>query len=197
MGNGNELLWTVEGDSLTDPSNQDREISVTTNKISVDVWLSVLTIRALPINDGIGVACIVLSPNFASKGAKLTVEGQHRYSIRVHCNTTFDMTGILSVESLQFNLNLTSSSNWLSWAHPFKNYPLSYHIYIENQYGQLLYNDITDDTSYELYNLTVCDIYTATVIVHSGEYSSNSTSTQGEYSGGKFLFDTIRILTFI
>ena len=53
------------------------------------------------------------------------------------------------------------------WIHPLfssEKTPLSYHINIENQHGQLLYNDITEDTSYELYNLTVCDVYTATVI---------------------------------
>ena len=66
---------------------------------------------------------------------------------------------------------------------------ISYHIYIENQHGQLLYNDITEDTSYELYNLTVCDIYTATVIAHSGEYNSSNTTIQREYSGGMFLFN--------
>ena len=106
------------------------------------------------------------------------------------------MTGISPVESLRFNLNLASPSSWLTWSHPHENYLLSYHIFIENQHGQLLYNDITEDTSYELYNLTVCDIYTANVIAHSGEYSSNSTSIQDEYNEGKFLFDTIRILTF-
>ena len=73
----------------------------------------------------------------------------------------------------------------MTWSHPFENYPLSYHIYIENQHGQLLYNDVTNDTSYELYNLTVCDIYTATVIVHSGEYSSNNAIAQDEFSGGQ------------
>ena len=73
------------------------------------------------------------------------------------------------------------------WTHPFsfENYPLSYHIYIENQHGQLLYNDIVNDTSYELYNLTVCDIYTATVIVHSVEYSSSNVTTQDQYNGGR------------
>ena len=75
---GNVLSWTVEGNSLTDPSNQDREISVTTNNISVDVWSSVLTIRALPINDGIGIQCSVISfdpLNLQQKGVTLTVKG--------------------------------------------------------------------------------------------------------------------------
>ena len=75
MVTGNELLWTVESNLVTDPSNQDREISVTTNNISVDVWSSVLTIRALPINDGISIGCVVLGPNFVTKGASLTVRG--------------------------------------------------------------------------------------------------------------------------
>ena len=63
-GTGDILKWSVQGNSLTDPSNQDREISVTTNNISVDVWSSVLTIRALPINDGIHVGCIVINQNY-------------------------------------------------------------------------------------------------------------------------------------
>ena len=62
-GTGDVLEWTIGGNLLTDPSNQDREISVTTNNISVDVWSSVLTIRALPINDGIVVVCTVISIN--------------------------------------------------------------------------------------------------------------------------------------
>ena len=77
-GIGDILEWSVQGNSLTDPSNQDREISVTTNNISVDVWSSVLTIRALPINDGIYVGCTVISFNpqfFQKKGATLTVQG--------------------------------------------------------------------------------------------------------------------------
>ena len=77
-GIGDVLKWTVGGNSLTDPSNQDREISVTTNNISVDMWSSVLTIRALPINNGVYVGCIVISFNpkdFLKKGATLTVKG--------------------------------------------------------------------------------------------------------------------------
>ena len=45
------LSWTVRGNSLTDLSNQNREISVTTNNISIDVLSSILTIRALSINN--------------------------------------------------------------------------------------------------------------------------------------------------
>ena len=76
-GIGDVLSWTVGGNLLTDPSNQDREISVITNNISVDVWSSVLTIRALPINDGIDIGCNVIGQNFniISRGATLIVKG--------------------------------------------------------------------------------------------------------------------------
>ena len=79
-GIGNALLWTVQGLSVNSPSNQDREISVTTNNISVDVLSSILTIRALPINDGIIVGCIVVgqSFDFVSKGGTLTVKGKYK-----------------------------------------------------------------------------------------------------------------------
>ena len=92
----------------------------------------------------------------------------------------------MPIKDLCFTFNVTSSS-WLTWSHPFENYPLSYHIYIENQHDQLLYNDITEDTSYELYNLTVCDIYIATVvvIVNGQSYTSTNMTVQKEYSGGK------------
>ena len=61
VGTGDILSLTIHGNLLTDPGNQDREISVTTNNTSVDVWSSVLTLRALPINNGIGVGCTVFN----------------------------------------------------------------------------------------------------------------------------------------
>ena len=78
----------------------------------------------------------------------------------------------------------------MTWSPPLfssENSIISYHIYIENQHGQLLYNDITNDTSYKLYNLKVCDIYTATVIAHSGEYSSSNVTIQRQYNGGMLI----------
>ena len=100
------------------------------------------------------------------------------------------MTGITPVENLYFIFDVASSSCWLTWNHLFENYPLSYQIYIENQHGQLLYNDITNDTSYELYNHTVCDIYTATVkVIDNGQdYSSSNVTIQEEFSGGMLLY---------
>ena len=80
----------------------------------------------------------------------------------------------------------------MTWSPPTfspENTLISYHIYIENQRGQLLYNDITEGTSYELYNLTVCDIYTATVIAYSGEYISSNVSIQDKYNRSMFLFN--------
>ena len=53
------LSWTVQDNLLSNLIKQYREISVSTNNISVDVWSSVLTIRTLPINDGKSIGCIV------------------------------------------------------------------------------------------------------------------------------------------
>ena len=77
-GIGDELEWTVQGNLLTDPSNQDREISVITNNASRGTLSSVLTIRALPINDGISVGCAVISfslRDYEKKGGTLTLKG--------------------------------------------------------------------------------------------------------------------------
>ena len=74
-GTGNTLAWTIDDHSLTNAIKQYRKISVTTNNISVDVWSSVLTIRVLPINDGINIGCIVYDESFDSKGTTLRVKG--------------------------------------------------------------------------------------------------------------------------
>ena len=76
-GIGDKLSWSVDGHSLTNAIKKYREISVTITNISVDVWSSVLTIRALPINNGIVVGCNVIdqSLDFVSEGAILTVKG--------------------------------------------------------------------------------------------------------------------------
>ena len=76
-GIGNVLYWTVQSHSLSDPSNQDREISISNNNASIGNLSSILTIKALPINDGISVGCTVVDQKFSivSKGATLTISG--------------------------------------------------------------------------------------------------------------------------
>ena len=78
-GVGDKLSWTVQGNSLTDAIIKDREISVTTTNISLGVLSSVLTIRALPINNGIIIGCIVLIRlpylDIDEKGASFSVKG--------------------------------------------------------------------------------------------------------------------------
>ena len=184
-GTGDSLLWTVRGDKLNDTIKQNREISVTTNNISVDMWSSVLTIRALPINDGITVGCNVFTRmlHFILKGVEFTIKGNW-----LHSHYSLHLTlGVTQVENLQFTFNVVTFSSQLSWSTPLfssENTLISYQLYIENQHDHLLYNDITDDTSYELYNLTVCNIYTATVIAHSGNYSSSNVTIKDEYNEG-------------
>ena len=76
------MHWTIDSHSLTDPYNQGRETSVTKNTTPVGMLSSVLTIKALPINDGILVGCAVVDENFnhVSKGANLTVLGENIHS---------------------------------------------------------------------------------------------------------------------
>ena len=79
-GKGDVVEWTVDGNSLTDPSNQERVISVTTNNISVDMWSSVLTIRALPLDSNVilNIGCTIISYSPVvqdESGAILTVKG--------------------------------------------------------------------------------------------------------------------------
>ena len=76
VGTGDGLSWTVQGYTLSNPSNKNREISVTTNNISVGVLSSVLIIRALSINNVIIIGCIIYNGFYAEiRGAILTIKG--------------------------------------------------------------------------------------------------------------------------
>ena len=77
-GVGDVLSWSVGGNLLNDSSNQDREITVPKNNAFFGTLTPVLTIRALPINDGISVACTVVNftlYDFEKKGATLRIKG--------------------------------------------------------------------------------------------------------------------------
>ena len=172
-GSGEILLWIVQGSSPADPSNQDREISVTTNNISVNVWSSVLTIRALPINNGISVGCAVISFNpygYKQRGATLTIKG------------------VSPVKYLAFYSTLMNS-HLLAWSPPsfYSNdipqgsIPI-YHVDIKSKDGYVIKDDNTTDTFYELPdNLIVnCNVYDVSVIAFVQQYSSPATNITKE-----------------
>ena len=76
QGTGDTIAWILDGGSITDTIKQQREIFI--NSTSNGTLTSMLTIRALPINNGISVGCriVTLMPfSFLTRGANLCVTG--------------------------------------------------------------------------------------------------------------------------
>ena len=77
-GTGDELHWLIQGVTLTLDVQQERDVT-STNPGGPGNLSSILTITALPINDGIGIGCQILSfqPSFqqALTASTLTVNG--------------------------------------------------------------------------------------------------------------------------
>ena len=173
-GAGDILSWTVGGNSPNDPSTQDREISVTTNNISVDMWLSVLTIRALPINDGISVGCTVIDfiPYVKDQiGAILTIKGVSPVNNLAFYNSTF----------MNNTLIIWSPPSFYSDDIPQGSITI-YHVYVKSQDDSVIVDDNTTDTFYELpSNLNVdCNSYNVSVKAYVEQYSSLATNITKE-----------------
>ena len=81
-GTGDALRWQVASLNLTNPDNQERDITVTNNTLTVanGNLSSVLTIAVLPINDGVGISCFLYSlSNFSQpviSVSTLTIRGK-------------------------------------------------------------------------------------------------------------------------
>lgn len=60
----------------------------------------------------------------------------------------------------------------------------SYHVYIDNENGQFLFNDTVKQTSLQLPDVSICAIVTATVAATSGQYTSSNVNTTTQYTGG-------------
>ena len=64
----------------------------------------------------------------------------------------------------------------------------TYHVYVKSKDGSVLIDDNTTDTFYQLpSNITICDIYTASVTAFIEQYSSLVTSTTEQYTGSKII----------
>ena len=64
----------------------------------------------------------------------------------------------------------------------------TYHVYVKSKDGFIIVDDNTTDTFYQLpSNLTVCDIYTASVTAFIEQYSSLVTNITEQYTGSKII----------
>ena len=64
----------------------------------------------------------------------------------------------------------------------------TYRVYVKSKDGSIIVDDNTTDTFYQLpSNLTVCDIYTASVIAFIEQYSSLVTTITEQYAGSKII----------
>ena len=80
-GVGDILSWHVESAVLTDSIAQQKEITVTTTNDNTN-FSSVLTVKAIPINDDLGIGCemITFSPfNRVISSSGLTIRGCKLY----------------------------------------------------------------------------------------------------------------------
>ena len=72
-----------------------------------------------------------------------------------------------------------------------------YHVYVVDQDGSVIANINTTDTFYQLpSNLTVCDIYIASVKAFIEQYSSLVTTITEQYTGSKII-STIYLIYII
>ena len=64
----------------------------------------------------------------------------------------------------------------------------TYHVYVKSQEDSIIVDDNTTDTFYQLpSNLTVCDIYTASITAFVKQYNSLVIATTEQHTGSKII----------
>ena len=108
--------------------------------------------------------------------------------------------GVSSVENLEFDFNNNPS---LAWSPPSfysndiqQESVTTYHVHVKSRNGSVIADDNTIDTFYHLpNNLTICDIYTASVKAFIEQYSSPAIKTTEQNTGSKII-STIDLISF-
>ena len=101
--------------------------------------------------------------------------------------------GISPINNL--NLHLINNNSSITWSPPSfysddipQGSITTYHVYVKSQEDSIIADDNTTYTFYQLpSNLTVCDIYTASITAFVKQYSSLVIATTEQYTGSKII----------
>ncbi|XP_019857016.1 PREDICTED: uncharacterized protein LOC109585391 [Amphimedon queenslandica] len=179
-GTGDILNWLVESVSLTDSIKQQREVTVTTTNIGNTDFSSVLTVKAIPINDGLGIGCEVISYNLSNPFNPFN---------RVVSGSALTIRGISSVENL--NINFTSNASLITWSPPlyFSNdiphgSPVSYQVLVTDDERDIILDQTTPNTNITVPNVSECDTFNVSVTAILDQYTSidDANKTNGSFS---------------
>ena len=114
----------------------------------------------------------------------------------------YHLIGVSIVENIEFDFN--NNPSLLTWSHPSfysddiqQGSITTYLVHVKSRGGSVIADDNTTDTFYQLpNNLTVCDIYTASVRAIIKQYSSPATTTTEQYTGSKIILIIDLMSTF-
>ena len=169
-------MWTVN----SAPVNINNDMSVYTTNTSNGI-LSVLTIKAVPINVGndvISIGCALSLHQI--KSATLTIRGISHYIIY---NYLIYQIGISPVEDLIMSSSLNNFL-YISWS-PSSYYSndipqgsdTTYHIQLV---GDNILTTTTTDTFYEFVNVSLCNTFNVSVTASVDNYISNSVNVTND-----------------
>ena len=109
------------------------------------------------------------------------------------CTIVFQYIGIKPIEDLIFNIGINESAR-VSWNLPsfVSNDVISllYQVTITNDTNNTVTEYVTIEREYEVFIdiLNLCSIYTVSVTAFDDTYTSDSSITQQEYTGGKLKY---------
>ena len=191
-GSGFTIAWRVDGFLATDSVIVERGITPDTPVTSSGTVQSTLTVPATLENNGTTVQCRLISINGMtdSNNATLTIlPGEHAANIFAYHKLMliYKNAGIGQVVNVRF----TPPFSAVQWDPPATAGVLSGLSYIvivmNNNTGQVIVSDTTNNTNYPLPVLELCQYYTANVTAFSSNHYSNSVIIAQRTPGGNYL----------